>query len=137
MSKTITVEGDLSAADTLVNLTTRGDVTAPSRQTPEGAKRIDKVFAAVAPDLAAAGAAGFFIRIGGDAVMGGEQQIPVAGAGGAAVQSGADPVGLAMPAIVVDDADIDVQGQENIRIQAEMAGDDLGDAHIVVTLVFA
>ena len=137
MSRTITVEGDLAAADTLVNLTTQGSTTAPSRQVPAGVTKIDKIVAAVAPDLAAAGAASFLVRLGGKGVKGGEQQIFIAGAGGAAVQSGADPVGLAMDPFILEDVDIAGQSQNTIKIQAEMTGDDLGDAHITVTLVFA
>lgn len=137
MTKTLTVEGDIADDGVLTRLTTQGSVTAPSVSTPANAKKIDKVIAAVAADIAADGAASFLIRLGGNAVLKGEQTIFVAGSGGTAVQAGADPDGLVMKAFMLDDADMDINGGDTIAIAAEMCGDDLGDAHIAVTLVFA
>lgn len=134
MTKFLTVEGDLASADTLTRLTSQGSVSAPSKTLNVGARAIEHLIVGVAPDLAAAGAAGFLVRLGGDGILGGEQTIFVAGAGGAAVQSGADPVGLAMASFILADAGIEVRGGDNIDVSSEMCGDDLGDAHIVVSL---
>lgn len=137
MTKTITVEGDVSAADTLTELTTQGSVTAPSRQVPSNVSKIEKIIAGVGVDIAADGAASFLLRLGGNAVLNGEQSLFIAGAGGTAVQAGADPDGLITPAIILEDIDIAVRGGDTIKISAEMCGDDLGDAHIAITLVFS
>jgi len=135
MSKTLTLEGDITAADTATNLTTQGSVTSPSRTTPRGVSRIKRIIVGVAPDMAAAGSATFLVRIGGDAVEKGEQTLVVAAAGGQLPQTGADPTGI--PLVSVDmDVDIAISEVENIRVQGEMAGSDLGTARMVVTLVF-
>ena len=42
MSKTLTVEGTVTAVDTVVRLTSQGSVTAPSLVTPAGVKMIKK-----------------------------------------------------------------------------------------------
>jgi len=75
MSKTLTVEGDINAANTLTNLTTQGSVTAPSRVTPSKAKKIVTVLVAAAADQLAEGAANILIRLGGNAIRRGEQTI--------------------------------------------------------------
>jgi len=137
VTKTLTVEGDIVAADTAADLTTQGSVTQPSRVVPSGVSRIDKIIVGVAPDMGAAGSASFFIRLGGNAVQRGEQVIAVAAAGGQLPQTGADPTGIAPIAVVLEDLDIAVAPTETIRIQAEMAGNDLGTARVVVTLVFS
>jgi len=135
MSKTLTLEGDITAADTATNLTTQGSVTSPSRTTPRGVSRRKRISVGVAPDMAAAGSATFLGRIGGDAVEKGEQTLVVAAAGGQLPQTGADPTGI--PLVSVDmDVDIAISEVENIRVQGEMAGSDLGTARMVVTLVF-
>ena len=137
MTKTLTLEGDITTSDAAVGLTTQGSTTQPSVSLPSEAKKIDAIIAAVAPDLAAAGAAGFLLRLGGNAVLGGEQTIFIAGAGGQLPQATSDPDGLSMVAFILEDADIEVRGGDTIKVQAEMCGDDLGDAHVAVTLVTA
>ena len=135
MTKTITVEGDLSTVDTRVNLTSQGSVPTPSLVIPAGISKIDKIIAAVAPDLTAVGAGGFFIALGGAGVLGGEQAIAIGDAGGAGAT--ADSAGLQNIVVILEDADIDVRAQDTVKIGAEMVGADLGDAHIAVTLIFA
>jgi len=137
MTKTLTVEGDITAVDTATSLTTQGSVSAPSLVIPAGVSRIDKIICGIAPDMAAAGRATFFIRLGGNAVLGGEQVIAIGAAGGQLPQTGADPTGIAPIHVVLEDLDIAVRASDTIRIQAEMAGQDLGTARAVVTLVFA
>jgi len=136
LTKTLTVEGDISAVDTATNLTTQGSVSAPSRVTPAGVSRVARIIAGVAPDMAAEGRATFLVRIGGDAVKQGEQTIVIAAAGGQLPQAGADPTGIS-PIMVEMETDIEIDPVETIRIQGEMASQDLGTARMVVTLVFA
>ncbi len=136
MSRTLTVEGDINAANTKTDLTTQGSVAAPSRVTPANAKRITGVIAAVCADQAAEGAAAFDLRHGGNAIRRGEQTIVFAGLGANTVVSGSDLPPVYNPLFMLFDADIEVDPSEVIDISMEMAGDDLGDATAVVTLIF-
>ena len=138
MSRTITVEGDLAAADTLYRLTTQGSVTAPSLVVPSGMKKIEKVVLS----LGAVGAADdgmlvFFIRLGGAAVKNGESTIVVGGFGNQTIQSGSDAGVQFTSNFVLNDADIDVSPSDVISISAEAAGVDAGTGYVAVTLVYA
>ena len=136
MSKTLTVEGDLNTANTLTNIVTQGSVSAPSRVTPTGAKKIVTVLVAAAADQLAEGAANILIRLGGNAIRGGEQTIICAGLAGNTVVSGSDLPPVYNPLFMLENADIEVDGSEVIDINAELVGDDLGDSTVVVTLIF-
>ena len=137
MTRTITVEGDITAVDTRTYITTQGSVTAPSLVVPSGFSKIDKIIAACAPEALADGSATFFIRLSGGAVLNGEQTIMISSAGRIAVQSGSDAAPEQIRAWQLDDVDIPIRSGDNIAISAEMAGTDLGTAHVVITLVFA
>ena len=50
MSKTLTVEGDITAVDTRTLLTTQGSVTAPSLVVPSGMTKIVKILVAAAAE---------------------------------------------------------------------------------------
>lgn len=137
MSRTITVEGDVNAVDTRVLLTAQGSVTAPSLVVPAGMTKIKKIVAAASHDGAADdGQAIFFLRLGGNAVLNGEQTIMFAGAGNQSVQSGSDAAPNVMQPFILHDADIDVRPSDTITIAAEFAGVDIGDTAIVATLVY-
>lgn len=136
MSKTITVEGDVNAANTLTRLTAQGSVAAPSRVTPAGAKKIVGVLVAAAADQLAEGAANILVRLGGNAIRRGEQDIIVAGLAANTVVSGSDLPPVYNPLFKLMDADIEVDGSEVIDVSVEVVGDDLGDATAVVTLIF-
>jgi len=137
MTKTLTVEGDITTVDTATALTTQGSVTAPSLVIPSGVTAITKIIVAAGAEGLADGSAVFFIRLGGNAVLGGEQTLMVSAGGRIAVQSGSDAApSVALP-VILDALDIAVRATDTIRIQVEMAGSDLGTGHAVVTLVFA
>lgn len=137
MSKTFTVEGDIASADTRTALTTQGSVTAPSSVVPAGATKIDKLIVTASSEALADGAQTFFVRLGGNAVMGGEQVIAISAVGRIAPQSGSDSAPQLMTAFVLDDADIEVRASDTISISAEGAGTDTGTAHVGVTVVYA
>ena len=137
MTTTVTVEGDLGTVDALTRLTTQGSVTNPTLNVPAGKSKITRIIAAAAGDNAAAGSAVFFLRIGGNAILNGEQSIMISAAGTSTVQAGSDQAPHYAEPIVIDDADIDVRPSDSFNISAEMAGSDMGTAHVVVTLVFA
>jgi len=136
MSKTLTVEGDINAANTLTRLTTQGSVAAPSRVTPASATRIVTVLAAASADQAAEGAANFLLRLGGNAIRRGEQALIFAGLAANTVVAGSDVPPVHNPLFILNDADIEVDGSEVIDISGEMLGDDLGDSTVVITLIF-
>lgn len=135
--KTITVEGDITAVDTRTALITQGSVATPSMIVPAGYNRIDKVAVAAASEGLADGKSTFFLRLGGNAVQGGEQLIPLGAAGRIAVQAGSDAAPQCAYSVVFDNLDIIVSPSDTISVWAEMAGDDTGTARVVATLIFS
>lgn len=137
MSKTLTVEGDITAVDTRTNITTQGSVTAPSLVVPSGMTKITKILIAASAEGLADGSAVFLLRLGGSGVLKGEQVMTVAAAGRIAVQSGSDSAPQVGKLFILDNVDIDVSPSDTVSISAEMAGQDLGTARVVTTLIFA
>ena len=137
MSRTLTLEGDLTAVDTRTVITTQASVTAPSLVVPAKATKIDRVIIAAAAEGLAAGSAVFFLRIGGNAVRRGEQVIMVSAAGMIAVQAGSDAAPAITSLFVLENADIEVIASDTLSIAAEMAGSDIGTGRVVITFVFA
>lgn len=133
----VTVEGDITAVDTLTRLTAQGSVTAPSRLTPPDAKMLKRLIYAVGHDSAADGEVSFILRLGGDAVKGGEQTIVIGGGSFIDVQTGSDAGRNYMLPQVLDNVDIEISPNETLDISVEMAGVDVGSATAVVTAVFA
>ena len=136
MSKTLTVEGDVNDVDTLTRLTGQGSVSAPSRVTPSKAKKIKTVLASFSVDGAAQGSASFLLRLGGPAVMNGEQTIVFGGAGTKTAQAGSDTAPIINGLFKLQDADIEITSSSVISLSAEMMGEDLGDSTVVVTLIY-
>lgn len=135
--KTLTVEGDLTTVDTRTALTTQGSVAAPSLIVPTDMTKIDKLIVAAASEGLANGNSSYFVRLGGNAVLGGEQLIPVSASGTIAVQAGSDAAPQNISAQVYENLEIPVSGGDTISIWAEMAGVDSGTGRAVVTAVFA
>lgn len=135
--RTITVEGDIATVDLRTALTTQGSVTSPSLIVPVESTKIDKLIVAASSEGLADGKQTWFVRLGGNAVLGGEQLIPISASGRIAVQSGSDAAPQCMTAVVFENLDIAVSGGDTISIWAEGAGDDTGTGHVVVTAVFA
>lgn len=135
--KTLTVEGDIASVDTRTALTTQGSVAAPSLLVPAGYTKIDKILVAATSEGLADGKQVFFLRLGGNAVKGGEQVIAVSASGRIAVQAGSDAAPQCMTSLVLENLDIEVSPSDNISVWCEGAGDDTGTGHAVVTLVFA
>jgi phenylalanyl-tRNA synthetase beta subunit len=136
MSKTFTVEGDITTADVRTLITTQGSVTAPSSVTPANAKKIDKIIIAATSEGLADGSQVTFIRLGGNAVKNGEQTIVVSAQGRIAAQAGSDAAPQNMTPLIIEDVDIEVASSDTITIAAEGAGTDTGTIHIVVTLIY-
>ena len=136
MTKTLTVEGDLATVDAIANLTSQGSVTAPSLVTPAGVSRIKSIVAAIGAEGLANGSAVFLVRLGGSAVKGGEQTLIISAGGRIAPQAGSDAAPSICSPVLLEDLDIEVSASDTIRVQAEMAGSDLGTGYAVVTLLF-
>jgi hypothetical protein len=137
MSKTLTVEGDILTVDTRTLITTQGSVTAPSLVVPSTAKMIDKIIVATGAEGLADGSACFFLRLGGGAVLNGEQVIVVGASGRIGPQAGSDAAPQHAQAFILEDCQIDVSTSDTVTVSAEMAGNDLGTARVAVTLIFA
>jgi len=137
MSRTFTVEGDITAADTRTLLTTQGSVTAPSSVVPAGMSKIDKITVAAASEALANGAQSFFLRLGGNAVKGGEQTICISASGRIAPQAGSDSAPQIITSSVLTDLDIAVTPSDTLTVAVEGAGTDTGTARAVVTLIYA
>jgi len=137
MTRTLGVEGDVNSADTATQLTAQGSVATPSRLIPAGVTKIVAIHASGAVDFAAFGAAVHIIRLGGDAVQGGQQTFVIGSSGGTDIQSGSDSSGSPKYISKMENLNIQVAELANIDIQAEMVGADMGDAHIQVHLVYA
>lgn len=136
MSKTLTIEGDLDAVDTLTRLTAQGSVSAPSRVTPANCKKIVGILATVSVDGATEGSGVFLIRLGGAAVQNGEQTIIFAAAGTNTVQAGADCAPISTGLFKLKEADIEIMPSSVISVSAEMMGEDLGCGQVAVTLIY-
>lgn len=137
INKTFTVEGDITAADTKTLITTQGSVTAPSPVVPSSVKKIDKIVFACTSEALADGAQNFFLRLGGNAVLNGEQVIAMGASGRIAVQAGSDAAPQIQKPMILDDVDIMVNPSDTLSVSVEGAGTDTGTAHAVVTLVYA
>jgi len=135
--KSLTVEGDLGTVDARAALTTQGSLSTPVLIVPAGYTKIDKIIVAASSEGLANGAQGWYIRLGGNAVKGGEQIIPVSASGHVAVQAGSDAAPQCITPIVFEDVQIEVSPSDNISIWGEGAGDDTGTGHMAVTLLFA
>ena len=135
-NKTVTVEGDLATVDLRTALTTQGSQTSPSVIVPAGYTKIEKIVVAAASDGLADGKQTFFIRLGGNAVMGGEQNLLVSAMGRIAVQSGSDSAPEHMGPLVKDNLDIEVRPGDTFAVDAEGAGNDGGTGYAVVTVIF-
>ena len=135
--RTFTVEGDLGTVDLRTLLTTQGSVSAPSPVVPAGVKKIDKIVFTAASEGLADGKQVWFLRLGGNAVLNGEQTIVISASGRIAVQSGSDAAPQLLQPIVIEDVDIEVRASDTITIAVEGAGDDTGTGHAAVTLIYA
>lgn len=135
--KTLCFEGDVTAVDTRTALLTQGSNATPSNLVPAGFTKIDKIVVAAASEGLADGKQTWFLRIGGNAVKGGEQVIPIGASGRIAVQSGSDSAPQVAYPRVIEDVQIEVTPSDNISVWAEGAGDDTGTGRVCVGLVFA
>lgn len=132
----VTVEGDMTAVDALVRLTAQGSVTSPSRLTPPDATMLKRVIYSVASDSAADGEVSYILRLGGDAIKGGEQTFIIAAESWVDVATAGDGINHDMPPMILDNLDLEITPSETLDISVEMAGVDVGTATAIVTAVF-
>lgn len=137
MMRTLTLEGDINAVNTRTQLTAQGSVTAPSRVVPAGMTKISKIIAHSAADGLAAGSSNMLLRLGGSAVLDGEQTIFFAGDCSQTVQTGADAAPSLGSSLILENLGIMVRPGDVINVEAEHLGVDVGDTTVVTTLVFS
>ena len=132
----VTVEGDVTAIDTLTRLTAQGSVTAPSRLTPPDAARIKRIVVSAGCDGAASGQSAILIRLGGDAIKGGEQTFFAQAIGSTTAQTGSDRATFQHEPFILENVDIEITPNETLDISAEMPGTDVGTVTVCVTVMF-
>ena len=84
----------------------------------------------------AAGESVNFLRLGGNAVLNGEQVIIFGGEDSQTVQAGSDAAPSLGSLFVLNNADIAVSPSDTITIAGESAGVDVGDMTFAITLVY-
>jgi hypothetical protein len=125
-------EGEATAADTKTQLTTLGSETVPGPLlVPAGATKLVGVIVAAMENFAAATGFSAFIRLEGPGLPGGPETLAVL-AGGVPVATGGNSVKTA----TFVPLDIATTPTNEILIFAEMAGTDVGQVSVGVTLVF-
>lgn len=135
--RTFLVEGDITAIDTRTQLTTQGSVSAPSPVVPAGVTHIDSMVVATASDGLADGYQAVLLRLGGNAVMGGEQTFTIGASARINVQSGSDAAAQNVEPVQFDELDVEVRASDTIAVSAEAGGVDVGTIRAVVTLLYA
>ena len=134
MTRTLTLEGNVTAVNTSTALNTQGTVSSPNQNVPKGLNRISAIHANVAVDAGAEGVCVFLLTFRGAGMT--EESIIFAGASALNPQSGSDTSPLVMNSAQMD-VDIDVSESDQIEVNAEMLGSDIGSTTICCTLVFA
>ncbi len=125
-------EGEISSVDTKTQLTTLGSETAPGPLlVPTGVRRISKIIAALAADLAVAADSTHFVRLEGPGLPEGPESYVIGGAGVQVATGGS----YANSAIQIP-CDIPVTPANEILLFAENAGEDIGTETVGITLVF-
>lgn len=126
-------EGEVTAVDTKTQLSTLGSESAPGPLlVPSGATKLVGVIVAAMENFAAATSYSALVRLEGPGLPEGPESFAAA-AGGVGVATGGNFV---TPAQFVA-LDIPVTPANEILIFAEMAGTDVGQVSVGVTLVFA
>ena len=142
MARTRTFTGSQTAVNTNTILTAQGSVGTANNVIPgNGKNKIVALYADVGADFLGLGNAVYFIRIGGDGISQGEQQIMVGAGGGQIVttaQSGIFPflLGRGNPDNTFGDLDIECDGGGVVTVSLEMAESDIGSIGGAITLVF-
>jgi hypothetical protein len=128
-----TREGDITAVDTRTQLTTVGSETAPGPLlVPQGMKFITAVHVTESSNMAAATGYSAFVRLEGAGLPNGPETVAV-GAGGMAVATGGN---FAVKATRIP-LNLPVTPANEILVFGEMAGTDVGQLTMVVTVEFA
>ena len=127
-----TRNGTIASANTKTAIAEQGSISAPGTlYVPDGASRLSEVIVAACGDFAAAGHCAVFIRLEGSGLPEGPETLFVCAMGGNSttgiqgkMEAKRIPVG------------VPVRPGNDILIYGEMAGDDIGNVELGVTLVF-
>jgi len=136
VTRVLTVEGDVTAANSRTTLNTQGSVASPNVKTPEGAKKLDTIRWVVGADMAADAKAtvGWLILSGAGFPGAAPHTIMIVGIGGQLVQSGADPTALVGRG-TLSGLDIEAKSDSNVKIEFDQS-DDTGTLNVGATLIF-
>ena len=127
-----TREGEAIAVDTKSQLTTLGSEAAPGPLlVPSGVSKLLAMIVAASENFAAATSFSALIRLEGPGLPGGPEVIAVQ-AGGVPVATGGNFASVAQ----FIPLDIEVTSANEILIFGEMAGTDVGQVSLGVTLIF-
>lgn len=135
MTRTMTLETDITAVNTATSMSSQGTVTSPNRNVPSGASVISTIYVSVGIDAAADGQSVFLLTVKGAGIQ--EQSIVFAAAGAVAPQSGSDTAPLVMNSVQLTDLDLDISTADQIELNVEMMGSDLGTCTCAATLLFS
>jgi len=125
-------EGEVTAVDTKTQLTTLGSEGDPGPLlVPAGVSRLVGIWVAAASNYGAAGSASVFVRLEGPGLPEGPEVIAVGAVGGNSTTG----VQSASPARFYE-LNVPVTSGNEILVFAEMAGVDVGQVSVAVTLVF-
>jgi len=125
-------EGEATAVDTKTQLTTLGSEAAPGPLlVPAGTSRLVGIIVAACENFAAATGFSAFIRLEGSGLPDGPEVIGCL-AGGVPVATGGNAT---VPATFIP-LDVPVTAGNEILIFGEMAGTDVGQVSVGVTLIF-
>lgn len=136
MAQYVTREGQITAADTSTALTSQGSNSSPGGiQVPAGVSQIVQVIAAFQMNPATTTAEECcFIRLGGNGITAGEQDIVLGATESVLTTSGA-AASFMNPLIIPAAIPVLVNG--TVTINAEMGGTASPTGNVCVTLVFA
>ncbi len=127
-----TRNGTIASANTKTAISEQGSISSPGTlYVPDGARELESVIVAACADFAAAGHAAVFVRLEGSGLPSGPETLLVCAMGGNSTtgvqgRMAAKKIPLHVP----------VTPGNDILIYGEMAGDDLGNVELGVTLVF-
>lgn len=128
----VSVEGDITAVDTKTQLTTLGSKgTVTPILVPGGSQQISAIMTAYSENYAVAGACSTFIRLEGPGLPAGPEVITLGASGGTTSDGGTG----GSPSVITP-LGVPVKQDNEIQIFAEIAGTDVGQVNIGLTLVF-
>lgn len=132
MATFVSAEGQCTSVDTKTQLTTLGSKgTITPILVPGGSRQISAVITAFTSNYASAGNVSVFLRLEGPGLPAGPEIVTLGAIAGTSTTGGAG----GQPAVVTP-LGLPVRQDNEVQVFAEMAGTDVGQVNVAVTLVF-